>query len=496
MEDEIDLVRATSLRLNSRVNELVAAEQRALEQAKLLEEEMEACNMSHRRDLAALEQRHQEVLSSLQQALEQDELDPTYGDEDGSGSRLREVTVDLVYGKEEQEDRRLSASNRPPPLSLSKLSFGQRERELAAAVQASEEAVAVVQLRLMEALESRAEALQDLSLVKKESLADRARLEHEVRMAQEEGRLRIHNLEEALQKVTQANRGTHPTSGAGAGAGAVDLARLVQECDSLRRSEARLKSELDFERDLRKDADRAVSEALRAVKGKDAELSAAWVYAQILPISDSQKGSQGLPACGVHYPPFPLPSSSSSPSVTKTLLLDPVLEQRIRSQAQELSRHQQAIARLVDKAEGYRLEAEDAQAEAQALSKQLASLSLPPLSSLAKGSGTGGSVKKGAKGVKTPPAASSEYDAQTIGLVQKLVACQSSEASALEAKEQFEFESCRVKLALEESQRECEVIKVKVIKLEMDLSAAQEIGSRKALAASHASSNEARAASR
>ena len=179
-----------------------------------------------------------------------------------------------------------------------------------------------------------------------------------------------------------------------------------------------------------------------------------------------------------------------------------MLEQRIRAQAQELSRQQRAIARLVDKAEGYRLEAEDARAEAQVLSKQLTSLSLPPLSSLTGSKSsvgpTSAPVKRGAKGsvVKPSAPAASEYDAHTIGLVQKLVASQSSESSALEAKEQVEYEASKLRLALEESQRECEVMRAKVNKIECELSAAQEVGNRKAMAASHASSNEARAASR
>lgn len=109
----------------------------------------------------------------------------------------------------------------------------------------------------------------------------------QVRAAREDGSLKIRNLEESLARIGgAAAAGARAGTGAGgAGSAREDsqaLVRAVAESDTARRAEARLRSELEFERGRVAAAERRYEEAVAAVGAKDAELAEAWVYWTLL----------------------------------------------------------------------------------------------------------------------------------------------------------------------------------------------------------------------
>ena len=207
-----------------------------------------------------------------------------------------------------------------------------------------------------------------------------------MRTAREDGSLRIRNLEEALQRIGAARSSggaavqpVPPTGGGGGGGGGdaaqlVELVRTLAESDAARRAEARLRSELEYERGRVASADRRYDEAVQAVRDKDVELGEAWVYWTLLlgagrPAFGSGGGGDGAPgaeqvsggqparrytaaaAAGIRTAPIVLPSGRTESGHGRPPLLDPSLERRLRSQMEELARKQQVIAKLVEQAE-------------------------------------------------------------------------------------------------------------------------------------------------
>ena len=206
----------------------------------------------------------------------------------------------------------------------------------------------------------------------------------QVRTAREDGSLRIRNLEEALQRISTA-RGSGGaavlpvppaggTSGDAAATQSMELVRTLAESDAARRAEARLRSELEYERGRVAAADRRYDEAVQAVRDKDVELGEAWVYWTLLlgagrPAFGSGGGGDAAPgteqvsgtqparryaaaaAAGIRAAPIVLPYGGATSDPGRPPLLDPSLERRLRSQMEELARKQQVIAKLVEQAE-------------------------------------------------------------------------------------------------------------------------------------------------
>ena len=155
----------------------------------------------------------------------------------------------------------------------------------------------------------------------------------------------------------------------------MELVRTLAESDAARRAEARLRSELEYERGRVAASDRRYDEAVQAVRDKDVELGEAWVYWTLLlgagrPAFGSGGGGDGAPgaepvsgaqparryaaaaAAGIRTAPIVLPSGGAALlGPGRPPLLDPSLERRLRSQMEELARKQQVIAKLVEQAE-------------------------------------------------------------------------------------------------------------------------------------------------
>ena len=187
---------------------------------------------------------------------------------------------------------------------------------------------------------------------------------HKARAAKEEGSLRIRNLEEALQRLGAAR---------GAEAMTAELFNAVAESDAAKRSEARLRSELEYERSRIAATDRRYNEAVQAVHDKDMELKEAWVYWMLLLGADqpssglapvSAKGPRENGTSAAIKPTRNYAAAAAAgirtapgPGVQDVLLaggsqlLDLSLERRLRSQMEELAKKQQIIGKLVEQAE-------------------------------------------------------------------------------------------------------------------------------------------------
>lgn len=186
-----------------------------------------------------------------------------------------------------------------------------------------------------------------------------------MRSAKEEGSLRIRNLEEALLRLGAAR---------GPDAMTAELVNAVAESDAAKRSEARLRSELEYERSRVVIADRRYNEAVQMVHDKNMEMEEAWVYWLLLlgadrsgVDSDSPKGPlENRENASVH----PIRNyavaaaagirTASQPragiqevllAAGSQTLLDVSLERRLKCQMEELAKKQQVIGKLMEQAE-------------------------------------------------------------------------------------------------------------------------------------------------
>ena len=153
-----------------------------------------------------------------------------------------------------------------------------------------------------------------------------------------------------------------------------ELINAVAESDAARRAEARLRSELDYERGRVAAANGRYDEAVQAVHNKDVELGEAWVYWTLLlgagqphlgvsaAASTQTRDSAPQPvrnyaaaaAAGIRIAPpprFGVRDVLSGPEGSGPQLLDPSLERRLRSQMEELIKKQGIIGKLVKQAQ-------------------------------------------------------------------------------------------------------------------------------------------------
>ncbi|GAX83158.1 hypothetical protein CEUSTIGMA_g10584.t1 [Chlamydomonas eustigma] len=470
MEDELALARATTSRLNARVNELVAAEQVALEKAEDAAAQLSRAKELHRRDLQALEERHQLVLGQQANSLAQPLED-----------------IQMVDG-ERRSPKKVQVGS-PGQLGLS---LSLREEQMTEAVETAEAAVAVVQARLMEALKSKAELSAEVSRVRRDAEVERAKLELEARAAREDRSLKIRNLEEALQRLTSIR----PT---GESQLPLELVKAVAESDTARRAEARLRSEVEYERSRVVAAEQRYDQALQAVQDKDTELAEAWTYCSLLQgapppscgtgisvgisvgITDALSGTSK----SVQDVQRPMPAKLGGVEGVKEVLLDVKLEKRLRSQMEELMRKQQIIAKLMEEGERSQREMDKARAEVAVLRRQLASFTDTDFFPLLPLEGEGSASVPGAVSSTTNPGTLS-----TLQLQRQLAAKEMALGLAKEGKEMAEVEAQKLQAALDESRRESAALRLSLEHRSRELAEAEDQVARHGLAVSSALSAE------
>ncbi|KAG1664653.1 hypothetical protein FOA52_011790, partial [Chlamydomonas sp. UWO 241] len=490
LESEAELSRATATRLNARVNELVAAEQAALERAEQAAAASRRQADLHRRDMTLLEQRLQDVATQLADAG----AGPG-GDGGGSG---------------EPGSSGCAPSTTPAGVAAAaRLASGSmREDRMRSAVEAAEAAVAVVQGRLMDALRAKADLAGEVAVVRRDHDRERARLQDEVRAAREDGSLRIRNLEEALARLGReakalvaADRssaapgmgsslpregritiaGGEPAGAGGssrevAGAQQLELVQVVAEADAAKRLAARLQGELEFALGRVDDADRRTDEALRAVRAKDEELSSLWAYGLLLAGVD-QSPSVGVGVAEAGASPYVSAAAVGGGGAGggggggQPVLLDPGLERRLRGQMEDLASKQQIIARLADQAERFQYEAEDARSELEVLRAQTAFLKAP-----------GGGGKGGGDGL--------------MDLQRALAKSEVEGSMARDAREAAEMTAAQTQAALDECRREAATLRASLQQAGRDVDAARDAAARRGVAVSGSMASEVAALSR
>ncbi|KAL3148684.1 hypothetical protein ABBQ38_014099 [Trebouxia sp. C0009 RCD-2024] len=224
---------AESARLNARVSELILAAECARTDAESARAELHRVPSRHDSEIQALEKRQKQLVSALKAV----------------GGQAQPLAL---AGTSETSD----PGPAQPPLAqagsgalegASDALLAVRDRNQSQAIQEAELAVAVMQAKLLEAVAGQREATRQLQEAQQTSDSERAHLEQLVRRSKEEGSVRIQTLEETIRKL--GNRSDLHQ----------ELARLAGEASFLRRTEARLKSNLGFAEDKTNELQREVT---------------------------------------------------------------------------------------------------------------------------------------------------------------------------------------------------------------------------------------------
>eukprot|EP00891_Asterochloris_glomerata_P000304 jgi/Astpho2/304/Aster-02189 len=203
---DAEAARALAMRLNARISEVTLAEQCARADADSARAELTRVHERHQADIDALEQRQRQLVAALQ----------------------------AVGAKVDPELSAAALAESPRTKEAARSAVGVSERNQRQAVEEVEIALAVMQAKLLEADAARREALKQLQDARSAADGERAQYEQQVRRAREEGSARITALEEVVKKLSNRSD-LHE-----------EIARLGGEVTFLRRSEARLKSDLGF----------------------------------------------------------------------------------------------------------------------------------------------------------------------------------------------------------------------------------------------------------
>ncbi|GIL54010.1 hypothetical protein Vafri_9567 [Volvox africanus] len=354
LQQELESARATAARLNSRISDLVQAEQVAraeVDTAKAKLAQLQELHTSETLDLQERLHRLADHMASTQPEVLQVLLGPEYISmmslpaTDAEGSQFQLETGATAGGPDIQRRRHMAGS---PETALC------RERELEKAVETAETAVAVMQDRLLSALKAAADADEEAARVRGEAEWERDRLEAELRTAREDGTLRIRNLEEAVARLS-----------ARGGDAAQAMARSIAEADAASRRETRLRSELGLAQQAAQRANAQAAELRLQLRDCEQALREAHVYGGLLQhveTADAVLQSGRLGRRG---------GSHNGAASAFTQGLSQEVEERLAQQAMELARRQQVIARLVDVAERAQAEAADLQTELNSLKQAM-----------------------------------------------------------------------------------------------------------------------------
>ncbi|GLC48074.1 hypothetical protein PLESTB_000056300 [Pleodorina starrii] len=438
LQQELDSARGAAARLNSRISDLVQAEQEL-----------------HTSEVAGLQERLQrlaehlaatqpEVLHVLlgqeyMAALSQKAPLPTASPED----RARELEA---TGAASRDGPSGSGFGAPPGRQQGGRSSAaaaalSRERELETAVDTAETAVAVMQDRLLAALKAAADAGEEAARVRREAEWERDRLEAELRTAREEGSLRIRNLEEAVARLS-----------ARGGDAAQAMARSLAEGDAATRRECRLRSELALAQQAAQRSNAQAAELRLQLRDCEQALREARVYGGLLLELGGAGPADNGAACGRG-------SRAGAASAGGHGSLSHQLEERLGQQAMELERRQQVIARLVDVAERAQADAADLQAELNTLKQAM-------------------------------PDPKQHLHLQYAEVQRRLGATEAELRVCRDAKSSCELELLRLQQQLGEKAREVDVASERLAACERDVAAKEDAASRKAVEVRGAMSKE------
>ncbi|GLI68386.1 hypothetical protein VaNZ11_012718, partial [Volvox africanus] len=441
LQQELESARATAARLNSRISDLVQAEQVAraeVDTAKAKLAQLQELHTSETLGLQGRLHRLADHVAATQPEVLQVLLGPEYISmmslpaTDAEGSRLKLETGATAGGPDMQRRRHMAGS---PETALC------RERELEKAVETAETAVAVMQDRLLSALKAAADAEEEASRVRREAEWERDRLEAELRTAREDGTLRIRNLEEAVARLS-----------ARGGDAAQAMARSIAEADAASRRESRLRSELGLAQQAAQRANAQAAELRLQLRDCEQALREAHVYGGLLQQVETAEAVQSgrLSRRG---------GSHNGAASAFAQGLSQEVEERLAQQAMELVRRQQVIARLVDVAERAQAEAADLQTELNSLKQAM-------------------------------PDPKQHLHIQYAEVQRHLGATEAELRACRDAKSACELELVRLQQQLAERTREMDAISERLAECEREVAAKEEAATRKAVEVRGAMSKE------
>ncbi|KAG2494916.1 hypothetical protein HYH03_006851 [Edaphochlamys debaryana] len=465
LQQELEAAHDAAARLNARVSDLALGEQVARAEVDAARAKLGQLQELHGQELAYLQEQLHRLTDHL--AATQPEVLPVLLGPDHPVVR---------GGPGDDELGAFAAARLLPGISGGGPVQVTREAELQKAVDAAETAVAVMQARLLAALQSAADAGEEVARLRREAEWERDKLEAEVRYAREEGALRIRTLEESVARL-----------GARGGEAAQALARSAAEADAAVRRESRLRSELALTQQAAQRSNTQVAELRLQLRDCEAALREAQVYGSLLPFLEEATTEANAPDGDGPGPseerssgrlsglPTPRPSAGGAsvgpgagaaaaeavaaaqhegahlpPGAVSYHVLDSQLEVKLRKQAAELARRQQVIARLVDVAER-------AQAEAAATQTQLDQL------------------KQALPDPKQP------LQQQFADVQRNLGASEAELRICRDAKSSCELEVARLRLQLAERTREVDHLGERLAACERDVGAKEDVAARKAI---------------
>ncbi|KAL0020086.1 hypothetical protein WJX79_009298 [Trebouxia sp. C0005] len=236
-KEETESARALAMRLNARVSELTLAAECARTDGESARAELERVRSRHQSDIQAFEKRQKQLVTALKAVGGQAE---PLALADSSEGMLAEPARQwsMVSG---------GSAGFAPTGQPSDALLAVRDKNQSQAIQEAELAVAIMQAKLLEAVARQREAARQLQAAHEACDGERAHLEQQVRRGKEEGSVRIQTLEDTIRKL--GNRSDLHQ----------ELARLGGEASFLRRTEARLKSNLGFAEDRSSELQREVT---------------------------------------------------------------------------------------------------------------------------------------------------------------------------------------------------------------------------------------------
>ncbi|GIM10048.1 hypothetical protein Vretimale_13828 [Volvox reticuliferus] len=440
LQQELESARATAARLNSRISDLVQAEQVARAEVDTAKAKLAQLQELHTSEIFGLQERLHRLanhIASTQPEVLQVLLGPEYMSiislpaTGAEGARYMSETGAPEGGPDPQRQHMAGSSE----TSLC------RERELEKAVETAETAVAVMQDRLLAALKSAADAGEEAARVQREAEWERDRLDAELRTAREEGALRIRNLEEAVARLS-----------ARGGDAAQAMARSIAEADAASRRETRLRSELGLAQQAAQRANAQAAELRLQLRDCEQALREAHVYGGLLQQVETAEAVQ---------PGRPGRRGGSHNGAASAFAhgLSQEVEARLAQQAIELARRQQVIARLVDVAERAQAEAADLHTELNSLKQAM-------------------------------PDPKQHLHVQYAEVQRRLGATEVELRACRDAKSSCELELVRLQQQLAERIREIDAASDRLAACERDVAAKEEAATRKAVEVRGAMSKE------
>ncbi|DBA92530.1 TPA: hypothetical protein ACH3X1_002761 [Trebouxia sp. C0004] len=387
-KEETESARALAMRLNARVSELTLAAECARIDGESARAELERVRSRHQSDIHAFEKRQKQLVTALKAV---------------GGQTEPLALVDSPEGMLSGPARQwLMGSGGPagftPTGQPSDALLAVRDKNQCQAIQEADLAVAVMQAKLLEAVASQREAARQLQAAQEAFDGERAHLEQQVRRSKEEGSVRIQTLEDTIRKL--GNRSDLHQ----------ELARLGGEASFLRRTEARLKSNLGFAEDRSSELQREVTILRQQVASYEASEHEAQLLEEVQRSVSRESSAGGTIVAKMKGITHELSSEGSQPHV---------------------------VARLVERAEASEVQLAQAQQELKAL-KQMSTAR-----AAAEGAGTSAAMS-----------AAQVLEERTGDLHRQLLLAQSELKAANEDAHIQELDKAHLQTQLAEASRE------------------------------------------